>query len=61
MERHQDATLLGGLHCTALHCTALHCTDIGCNIGMYTVVAAALGRQVVAVDADPHNLAYIRK
>jgi FkbM family methyltransferase len=45
MERHQDATLL----------------DIGCNIGMFTVVAAALGRQVVAVDADPKNLAYVRK
>ena len=27
---------------------------------MYTVVVAAMRRQVVAVDADPKNLAYIR-
>jgi len=35
--------------------------DIGANIGMYTVLVANMGRQVVAVDADPENLAYIRK
>jgi len=35
--------------------------DIGANIGMYTVLAAAMHRKVVAVDADPENLAYIRK
>jgi len=34
--------------------------DIGCNIGMYTVVAAGMQRQVIAVDADPRNLAYLR-
>ena len=28
---------------------------------MYSVVVAAMKRQVVAVDADPYNLAYIRK
>ena len=28
---------------------------------MYAVVIAAMGRRVVAVDADPENLAYIRK
>ena len=28
---------------------------------MYAVVIAAMNRSVVAVDADPHNLAYIRK
>ena len=28
---------------------------------MYSVVVAAMKRQVVAVDADTHNLAYIRK
>ena len=28
---------------------------------MYTVLAAAMHRKVVAVDADPENLAYIRK
>ena len=35
--------------------------DIGANIGMYTVVIAAMRRRVIAVDADPINLAYIRK
>ena len=35
--------------------------DIGANIGMYTVLVANMDRQVVAVDADPENLAYIRK
>jgi len=35
--------------------------DVGANIGMYAVVIAAMGRRVVAVDADPENLAYIRK
>ena len=35
--------------------------DIGANIGMFTVVVAAMGREVLAVDADPQNLAFIRK
>jgi len=35
--------------------------DVGSNIGMYTVVVAAMKRQVVAVDADPVNLAYVRR
>ena len=34
--------------------------DIGANLGMYSVVVAAMKRQVVAVDADPDNLAFIR-
>eukprot|EP00092_Neocalanus_flemingeri_P004053 GFUD01004363.1.p1 GENE.GFUD01004363.1~~GFUD01004363.1.p1 ORF type:complete len:319 (+),score=48.72 GFUD01004363.1:60-1016(+) len=33
--------------------------DIGCNIGMYTVMVAAAGRRVVAVDAMLVNLAYV--
>ena len=33
--------------------------DIGSNIGMYTVMMAAAGRHVVAVDAMLVNLAYI--
>ena len=28
---------------------------------MYSVVVAAIERPVVAVDADPYNLAYIRR
>ena len=36
-------------------------SDIGANIGMYSVVVAACNRSVVAVDADPYNLAYIRR
>ena len=35
--------------------------DIGANLGMYSVVVAAMDRKVVAVDADPYNLAYIRR
>ena len=35
--------------------------DVGANIGMYTVVIAAMKRKVIAVDADPENLAYIRQ
>jgi len=35
--------------------------DAGCNVGMYSIVAAAIGRNVVAVDAMADNLAYIRK
>ena len=35
--------------------------DVGANIGMYTLVIAALKRSVIAVDADSINLAYIRQ
>jgi len=35
--------------------------DAGSNIGVYSVLVAALGREVVAVDAMADNLAYIRK
>ena len=35
--------------------------DIGANIGMYTLAVAALKRNVIAVDAAPFNLAYIRQ
>ena len=35
--------------------------DIGANIGMYTLVIAAMRRRVISVDADPSNLAYIRQ
>ena len=34
-------------------------SDAGCNVGMYSIVAAAMGRHVVAVDAMADNLAYI--
>ena len=37
------------------------CLDAGSNIGMYTVMVASMGRQVVAVDAMADNLAYIGK
>lgn len=35
--------------------------DVGANIGMYAVVIAAMRRKVIAVDADPRNLAYIKQ
>ena len=34
---------------------------MGCNIGMYSLVVAALGRDVVAVDGDARNLELVRK
>jgi len=34
--------------------------DAGCNIGMYSIMVASMGRNVVAVDAMADNLAYIR-
>ena len=35
--------------------------DIGSNIGMFSLSVAAMNRSVVAVDADPVNLAFIRE
>ena len=35
--------------------------DAGSNIGMYTIMMAAMNREVVAVDAMADNLAYIRR
>jgi len=35
--------------------------DVGANIGMFTLVIAAMKRKVISVDADPQNLAYIRQ
>ena len=37
------------------------CLDAGCNIGMYTIMVAAMDREVVAVDAMAENLAYVTK
>ena len=42
---------------TLYHDAAL--VDVGCNIGMYTLMAAGMGRRVVAVDAVAENLAYV--
>ena len=49
--------------CTGVKCfPVLICiVDGGCNIGMYTLMVAAMGREVVAVDAMVDNLAYVRK
>ena len=55
----KNATFLGKLFLDLQNQTFLF-ADLGSNIGMYTVVVAAMRRQVVAVDADPKNLAYIR-
>ena len=35
--------------------------DIGANLGMYAVTVSAMKRQVVAVDGDAVNVAYIHK
>jgi hypothetical protein len=35
-------------------------SDFGANLGMYTLAVAAMGRHVMAVDADFKNHAFIR-
>lgn len=35
--------------------------DVGCNLGVYTIVAAMRGRKVVAVDANINNVKRLRK
>ena len=35
--------------------------DVGAHMGSFTVVIAAMKRRVIAVDADPKNLAYIKQ
>lgn len=38
---------------------ALYSPDLGCNLGMYSLMVAAMGGRVVAVDGMEDNLAYI--
>ena len=38
---------------------ACACSDFGANIGMYSLVVAAMDREVVSVDAVYQNLAHI--
>ena len=35
--------------------------DFGANIGMYSLMVAAMGREVISVDAVYQNLAHIAK
>jgi FkbM family methyltransferase len=37
------------------------CMDIGANIGLYTCLAASLGKRVIAVEPLPRNLKLLRK
>ena len=60
MRKFETATFLGELAVSKCLFITFY-LDIGSNIGMYSVVVAAIKRQVVAVDADPVNLAYVRK
>ena len=39
----------------------LHYLDFGCNLGVYTLLAAKMGRKVVAVDANIENLKRLRR
>ena len=41
--------------------TDLHLIDIGCSVGVFTLNAAALGRRVVAVDANIETLKRLHK
>ena len=59
VNRFPEATFLG--NSLDQNVTSILLTDVGCNIGMYSLVVAAMGRQVVAVDADARNLELVRK
>ena len=61
MRKFERATFLGKDKLKIKKLKWSNMSDIGANIGMYALVIAAMKRQVVAVDADPNNLAYIRK
>ena len=58
-----DATFLGMTYeVTEVLITRMRVSsDLGCNIGQYTLVVAAMGRDVVAVDAMVNNLELVRK
>ena len=64
VQRFPEATFLGWSNkLLDLNFLSFHpnLSDIGSNIGMFSLAVAALNRSVVAVDADPVNLAYIRQ
>ena len=62
VQRFPEATFLGYYYVlSTMPLTSAHLSDIGSNIGMFSLSVAALNRSVVAVDADPVNLAYIRQ
>jgi len=39
----------------------LQLIDLGCNLGVFTLTAAAMGRQVIALDANVENVKRLRK
>ena len=39
----------------------VYLSDIGANIGVYSLAVATARRQVIAVDSEADNLAYIKK
>ena len=64
VQRFPEATFLGFSHNFTDLLRINHFfifVDIGSNIGMFSLSVAAMNRSVVAVDADPVNLAYIRE
>ena len=63
VKKFPDATFLGMTYeVTEVLITRMReSSDLGCNIGQYTLVVAAMGRDVVAVDAMVNNLELVRK
>ena len=60
VQRFPEATFLGWKFPKIPKCQPIF-LDVGSNIGMFSLSVAAMNRKVVAVDADPVNLAYIRE
>ena len=61
MDYYQDAVFIGKTFILTVSYQICFSTDAGSNIGMYTIMMAAMDRKVIAVDAMVDNLAYIRR
>ena len=61
MSLYDSAVFIGKILYFITLSNSKYCLDGGCNIGMYTIMVAAMGREVVAVDAMADNLAYVRR
>ena len=56
MDYYQDAVFIGKTFILTVSYQICFSTDAGSNIGMYTIMMAAMDRKVIAVDAMVDNL-----
>ena len=61
MVYYQHAVFIGKTLILTVRYLTCFSKDAGSNIGMYTIMMAAMDRKVIAVDAMVDNLAYIRR